>query len=81
MLTLNTPKDAGEGELGYAKSRAEGSKLQALSKFKKDWTEKKEDRKVKKGEDWGSDAGRLEEARIIEMLKKKWTKTNDTVSA
>ena len=71
--------NAGEEELGFTKPQAEGSKLQGLAKFKKDWTEKKEDKKIVKGRNWGSDAGRFEEARIIEMLKKKWNKMNDTV--
>jgi len=69
-----------EVELGFAKPQAEESKLQGLAKFKKDWTEKREDEKVTKGGEWGSDAGRFEEARIIDMLKKKWNKMNDTVS-
>lgn len=71
--------NAGEEELGFVKPQAEGSKLQGLAKLKKDWTEKKEDKRVERGRDWGSDAGRFEEARIIEMLKKKWNKMNDTV--
>jgi len=69
-----------EAELGFAKPQAEGSKLQGLAKLKKDWTEKREDKKILKGGEWGSDAGRLEEARIIDMLKNKWNKMNDTVS-
>lgn len=69
-----------ETELGFAKPQAEGSKFQGLAKFKKDWTEKREDKKVSKGGEWGSDAGRFEEGRIIEMLKGKWNKMNDTVS-
>lgn len=70
---------AGEAELGFAKSDSDGSKLQGLAKFKKNWSEKREDRKTEKGADWGRDAGRLEEARIIEVLQKKWNKMNDTV--
>ena len=72
--------NGGEAELGFSKFQAEGSKLQGLAKFKKDWTERREDKKVSKGGEWGSDAGRLEEARVIEMLKGKWNKMNDTVS-
>ena len=68
---------AGEKELGFAGSCEEGSTLKGLAKLKKEWTEKKEDKKIEKGGEWGSDAGRLEEARIIEMLEKKWTKMND----
>ena len=73
--------NAGEEELGFVKSQAEGSRIQSLAKLKKDWTEKREDKRIQKGGDWGSDAGRLEEARIIEVLKKKWNKMNDTVSS
>ncbi|GME26932.1 pH-response regulator protein-like protein palC [Neofusicoccum parvum] len=49
------------------------------SRLKKDWAEKREDRKIEKGADWGSDAGRFEEGRVVEMLEKKWVKMNDTV--
>lgn len=70
---------AGQKELGFAGSNDEGSKLKGLAKLKKDWIEKKEDKKIEKGGEWGSDAGRLEEARIIEMLEKKWSKVNDLV--
>lgn len=69
---------SGMDELGFA-GKAEDSKLKALAKIKKDWMEKKEDKRVEKGGEWGSDAGRYEEARIIEMLDKKWNKMNDTV--
>ena len=70
---------AGKKELGFAGSYEEGSKLKGLAKLKKEWTEKKEDKKIEKGGEWGNDAGRLEEARIIDMLEKKWTKMNDMV--
>lgn len=70
---------AGTKELGYPGFKEEESKLKGLSKLKKDWTEKKEDRKIERGGEWGNDAGRLEEARIIDMLEKKWSKMNDMV--
>ena len=57
----------------------EAKKGLSLSRMKKDWSEKREDRKVEKGTNWGSDAGKLEETRAIEMLETKWTKVNDTV--
>ena len=69
----------GKKELGFAASNDEGSKLKGLAKLKKDWTERREDKKIEKGGIWGNDAGRLEEARVIEMLEKKWAKMNDTV--
>jgi hypothetical protein len=65
-------------ELGIIKS--DERKLGSFSKFKKDWKEKKEDRKILKGEsDWGTDAGKFEEGRVLDMLETKWVKMNDTV--
>ncbi|MCJ1352330.1 MAG: hypothetical protein MMC33_002314 [Icmadophila ericetorum] len=69
--------NAGKKELGF---KDDDSKLKGLSKFKKNWDEKREDRKIEKGGEWGSDAGRLEEARVIEMLAVKWNKINDTIN-
>lgn len=69
-------------ELGFASVGAdEDKKAKGFTKLKKDWAEKREDRKVEKGIDWGTDAGKFEEGRIVEMLEKKWVKMNDTVSA
>ena len=70
----------GKKQLGFAGTKEEGSKMKGLAKFKKDWTERREDKKIEKGREWGSDAGRLEELRVIEMLEQKWNKMNDTVS-
>lgn len=71
---------AGMHELGMS-SKGEGrQKGLSLGRFKKEWTEKREDKKVEKGAAWGSDAGKLEEGRVLEMLEKKWVKMNDTVS-
>ncbi len=69
----------GKKQLGFAGTKDEGSKMKGLAKFKKDWTERREDKKIEKGGEWGSDAGRLEELRVIEMLEQKWNKMNDTV--
>lgn len=65
-------------ELGV-EVRDTSKKSSGLSRLKKEWTEKREDRKVEKGTTWGADAGRLEETRVIEMLETKWAKQNDTV--
>ncbi|MCJ1395705.1 hypothetical protein MMC18_008591 [Xylographa bjoerkii] len=73
--------DAGEKELGFKTNDEEGSKTKVLAKLKKNWIERKEDKKIVRGADWGSDAGRLEEARVIEMLDKKWNKENDLISS
>lgn len=69
---------AGLQELGL--ERKEAKRSGGLGRLKKEWAEKREDRKVEKGSNWGADAGRLEEMRVIEMLEAKWTKQNDTVS-
>jgi hypothetical protein len=67
-------------ELGFAALGAEQDKKPSgLLKLKKEWQEKKEDRKIEKGEGWGTDAGKFEEGRIVDMLLKKWEKMNDTV--
>lgn len=57
----------------------DAKKSSGLSRLKKEWTEKREDRKVEKGTTWGADAGKMEEIRVIEMLETKWSKQNDTV--
>ena len=70
---------AGMHELGLA-TKDEGSKKGlSLGRFKKEWTEKREDKKIEKGAAWGSDAGKLEEGRVLEMLSVKWNKMNDMV--
>lgn len=69
---------AGLQELGV--EVREGKKGFSLSRMKKDFSEKREDRRIEKETDWGSDAGRLDETRVIEMLDEKWSKINDTVS-
>jgi hypothetical protein len=67
-------------ELGFAGDEA--GKMKGITKLKKEWKEKREDRKVTKGDaDWGADAGRFEEGRVLDMLEKKWVKMNDTVRA
>ncbi|KAG9243056.1 hypothetical protein BJ878DRAFT_512502 [Calycina marina] len=66
-------------ELGFAPKEVAKKGL-SLGRFKKGWSEKREDKKVENGGHWGSDAGKLEEARVLEMLEKKWTKENDTVN-
>ena len=66
-------------QLEFGGSGDERSKMKGLAKFRKDWAERREDKKIERGGEWGSDAGRLEESRIIEMLEQKWNKMNDTV--
>ncbi|KAF3762557.1 hypothetical protein M406DRAFT_280694 [Cryphonectria parasitica EP155] len=69
---------AGLQEMGV-EVRDSSKKPSGLSRLKKEWTEKREDRRVDKGTTWGADAGRLEETRVIEMLEAKWSKQNDTM--
>lgn len=67
-------------ELGFTALGAdEDKKVSGFSKLKKEWQEKREDRKVERGEGWGTDAGKFEEGRVVDMLLKKWEKMNDTV--
>ena len=69
---------AGMHELGLA-LKEDGKKGLSLGRFKKEWADK-EDRRVENGANWGADAGKSEEGRVLEMLEKKWNKMNDTVS-
>jgi hypothetical protein len=73
---------AGMQELGMASlvAEKEAGKKSTFGKLKREWTERREDRKIEKGAAWGSDAGKLEEGRVLEMLEAKWVKMNDTVS-
>ncbi|KAL9121765.1 MAG: hypothetical protein Q9187_001681 [Circinaria calcarea] len=74
--------EGGSKELGFKSSADEGSSKmsKAFTKLKKDLTERKEDERIKKGGEWGSDAGRFEEARVIQTLESRWNKINDTAS-
>jgi len=74
---------AARKELGYEgashNANPEESRFKGLAKLKRDIAEKREDKKIEKAGDWGTDGGRLEEGRVIDMLEKKWVKMNDTV--
>lgn len=67
-----------EGKYGFFGS-GEKVKLLLMKGFKKEWIERREDKKIEKGLDWGVDVGRLEERRVIEMLEGKWVRQNDMV--
>ncbi|RDW60279.1 hypothetical protein BP5796_11885 [Coleophoma crateriformis] len=71
---------AGRQELGLGSGEESSKKGLGFSRLKKDWSERQEDKKIEKGSAWGSDAGKFEEARVLEMLEKKWSKENDTVN-
>ena len=66
-------------ELGLA-TELEDGKRKGLKGLKQSWQERREDRKIEKGGEWGLDAGKLEEARIVEMLEAKWDKENSTMN-
>lgn len=75
---------AGLQELGVepsetSKKSGSSSSIGGLGRLRKEWVEKREDKKVERSLDWGADAGRLEETRVLEMLEAKWTKQNDTI--
>lgn len=66
-------------ELGLAVELEDG-KRKGFKGLKQSWQERREDKKVEKGGEWGLDAGRYEEARVIEMLEAKWDRENSTVN-
>ncbi|KAK5130908.1 hypothetical protein LTR08_001571 [Meristemomyces frigidus] len=66
-------------EMGLAVELEDG-KRKGFRGLKQSWQERREDKKVEKGGEWGMDAGKLEEARVVEMLEAKWDKENDTVN-
>lgn len=70
--------NAGLQELGVEPK--DDKKSFGLSKLKREWSDKREDKRVERETHWGADAGRLEETRVINMLSEKWNKMNDTVS-
>lgn len=69
-----------EVELGATGSEDGKGWAKGWGKVKKGFEEKRADRRIEKGWEWGNDAGRIEEGRVVEMLERKWTKMNDTVS-
>ncbi|KAJ5703190.1 hypothetical protein N7488_010738 [Penicillium malachiteum] len=73
------------GEKGEASSRG------GLSRLKREWTERREEKKIDKSAggsgrrdkgplEPGDDAGRDEEGRVITMLETKWVRMNDTMN-
>lgn len=85
---------AAKGVLGLRSTdlagKEESSSKGGLSRLKRGWTERREERKMEKdsgskGKEKGElgpgdNAGRDEESRVIEMLEGKWVRMNDTVS-
>ncbi|EMC93423.1 hypothetical protein BAUCODRAFT_240101 [Baudoinia panamericana UAMH 10762] len=58
----------------------EDGKRKGFKGFKQSWQERREDRKIEKGVEWGMDAGRYEEARVLESLEAKWDRENSTIN-
>lgn len=73
-----------------AKEKEESTAMGGLSKLKRGWAERREERKMEKdagarGREKGDfgpgdNASREEEARVVDMLETKWVRMNDTVS-
>lgn len=72
---------AGLQELGVdITEKTKKSSGLGFSKLRKEFKERREDRRVDSdGSAWGSDGGKLEETRILDLLDTKWSKINDTV--
>ena len=66
-------------ELGFTVELEDG-KRKGWKGLKQSWQERREDKKIEKGGEWGLDAGRYEEARVVETLEAKWDKQNSTVN-
>ncbi|RKF64585.1 pH-response regulator protein palC [Erysiphe neolycopersici] len=64
---------AGMYQLGMS---SEDTKIRSLKRLKKDWEEKRMGKRTR----WGTDAGKLEELRILDLLEYKWTKVNNTIN-
>ena len=76
----------GMSELGMEISKDSGHSGLGFGRLKSEWKERREDRRLldqgsgKAGKDWGLDAGKAEEGRVLEWLERKWSKMNDTVN-
>ncbi len=71
----------GMSELGMDAPKDGGERM-SFGKLKASWVGMREERKIEKGKmgEWGADAGKMEEGRVLEWLERKWTKQNDTVN-
>lgn len=67
-------------ELGLNSDLSASGARKGFRGLKQSWQERREDRKLEKGKEWGMDAGRFEEARVVEMLEAKWEKENSAVN-
>jgi hypothetical protein len=67
-------------ELGIASDKGDEGKRRGLRGLKQSWQERREDKRIEKGGEWGLDGGRLEECRVVEMLDAKWDRENSAVN-
>jgi hypothetical protein len=63
-----------------ANSSSSSKTRTGLRGLKQSWQERREDKRVEKGGEWGLDGGRLEECRVVEMLDAKWDRENSAVN-
>ena len=70
-------------ELGFEEDgvevEGEGKRGLGFSRLKSKVKEGREDRRIAGGGEWGGDAGRLEERRVVKGLLAKWEKLNNAV--
>ena len=72
---------AGTNELGLEIDDQEEKSRGGLNQLKATWKVRKEDKRLEKGSGaWGMDGGISEETRIINWLKQRWTKMNNTIN-
>lgn len=71
---------ASKAALGLEAKDDGNKKGLSYSKLRREWSERREDKKIESGRAWGADAGKAEEVRVLDMLDAKWTKMNDTIN-
>ncbi|OBT95064.1 hypothetical protein VE01_07335 [Pseudogymnoascus verrucosus] len=75
-LGLSPPSSSSDDASGGKKRSGLG-----LSRLKSSISSKREEKRVEKSGDWGADAGKAEEARVLAALETKWVRENDTVNS
>ena len=70
---------AGRKQLGIKINEKDGGQRKGFSKLKSNWKQRREEKKVQKGGEWGADAGAYEESMILDMLEERWAKANGMV--
>ncbi|CAG8207332.1 unnamed protein product [Penicillium salamii] len=89
LRAARTPLGLRGGSSQDEGSASNGSSKGGLSRLKREWSERREERRVAKDAgtggdknplDAGDDAGRGEEGQVIAMLEAKWVKMNDTIN-